>query len=180
MVEEGQDKSCIIKRDGNDVDIYIFDDIGDPIEYVDAIHLLRNHDVTKNINVWINTMGGDLYSTISLVNAIRQREMVTTIIDGAAYSAGSFIALASGRVGVQPHSSMLCHIMTTGEMGKASDMKGSLDYDINHYGCFASDIYRGFLSESEIKRMMSGEEFYFNDQEILERLNKRNNGRKKK
>lgn len=180
MADEEQDKSCIIKRNGNDVDIYIFNEIGDPIEYVDAIHLLRNHDRTKNINVWINTMGGDLYSTISLVNAIRQREMVTTIIDGAAYSAGSFIALASRRVGIQPHSSMLCHIMITSDIGKASDMKGSIDYDINHYGNFASDVYRGFLSDSEIKRMMNGEEFYFNDEEILERLNKRSNGRKKK
>lgn len=73
----------------------------------------------KDINVYIQSEGGDLFSGISAMTYIQNMTVrVNTVIDGFVASAASIIALGGHYIYMQKYATLLIHQISTGFFGK--------------------------------------------------------------
>jgi ATP-dependent protease ClpP protease subunit len=110
------------------VDIY--DEIGggggwfsDPgVTAVDFVATLAQ--ITGDLEIHINSPGGDVFEGLAIYNAIAQRPgNVVTVVDGLAASAASFIAMAGTQRIICPGAMMMIHDASGLCMGNAADMR---------------------------------------------------------
>lgn len=82
----------------------------------------------KNLTVWINSPGGDVYAASSIYTALKEHKgKVTVKIDGYACSAASVIAMAGDETLMSPTSIMMIHNPWSQMSGEAKDMRHAAD-----------------------------------------------------
>ncbi|MEU1733341.1 head maturation protease, ClpP-related [Streptosporangium sp. NPDC020145] len=110
------------------VDIYIYDEISaEGITAKDFTRDLRGI-TASNIELHLNTQGGDVYDGMTIYNALRRhRAHVTVIVDGLAASIGSVIAMAGDRIIMAPHSQMMIHEAWVRSVGDADETRKTAD-----------------------------------------------------
>jgi ATP-dependent Clp protease protease subunit len=88
---------------------------------------LNNYN-DKDITVWIDSYGGDVFAAAGIYNALKEHKgKVTTKIDGKAMSAASVIAMAGDEILMSPVSIMMIHNPLSAVRGYASDMRKQAD-----------------------------------------------------
>jgi len=113
----------------------------------------------KNITVWIDSWGGDVFAAAGIYNALKEHDGVVTVkVDGKAVSAASVIAMAGDRVLMSPVSIMMIHNPWTGARGEAKDMRHIADVldEVKEALINAYQAKTG-LSRNKISRMMDEE-----------------------
>lgn len=146
-------------------DLYIFGDIvawAWP-EYgeqsgVTIVNQLKGLDV-KNINVHINSYGGDVSEGLAIYNTLREHPaQITTICDGFACSAASVAFMAGDRRVMSPASLLMVHNAWTVAMGNAGALRKAAD-DIEAITQASVEAYKkvATISEDEIKALMDAE-----------------------
>jgi len=82
----------------------------------------------KNLTVWINSFGGDVFAGFGIYNALKEHKgRVVAKIDGYAMSIASVIAMAAAEVMVSPVSMMMIHNPWGGTQGESEDMRKYAD-----------------------------------------------------
>jgi len=123
----------------------------------------------KKLNIYINSLGGDLFAGQAIYSMIRRHKAKKTVyIDGLAASAASIIAMAGDTI-IMPHNSMLMiHNCLTIAMGNANDFRKLAD-DMDKIGESIVSVYtdRTALLESEVKQFMD-DETWFTAQEAVD------------
>ena len=107
-----------------EAEVYLFDEIGAWCDTAgDVVDTLRDLDV-DHIAVKINSPGGDVFDGIAIMNILKSHPAkVTTVVEGLAASAASFIAVGAGdEVVMMPHSQLMIHDAWGMSMGNAEDM----------------------------------------------------------
>lgn len=104
-------------------EVYLYDEIGyfgtSAQAFVDEIRAL---DVTS-IELHVNSPGGEVWDGIAILNCLRaHKATVTTIVDGVAASAASFIAMAGDEIVMARNSELMIHDAWGLCMGNAADM----------------------------------------------------------
>lgn len=108
---------------GDDVtDLLIYDEIGFfGVSAQDVTDSLA--DVTGDLNVRLNSPGGDVFDGVAIYNALSDHPgKVTVTVDGLAASAASFIAMAGDTVRMNRASQMMIHDASGLCIGNAGDM----------------------------------------------------------
>jgi ATP-dependent protease ClpP protease subunit len=96
---------------------------------------------SRAMEVHINSPGGDVFDGIAIYNAIAQRPgPVTTVVDGLAASAASFIAQAGKTRVVSPGSMMMIHDASGLCIGNAAEMRELADL-LDQVSGNLADIY---------------------------------------
>lgn len=124
-----------------DVEVFIYDDIGQfgisADEFVREFSEIR----ASRITVRINSDGGSVPEGVSIYNAIRRHKAhVTTIVDGMAASIASFITMAGDEVVMSPHAQMLIHDAQGVAMGDA-DTHSHLAGMLNKFSDDIASLY---------------------------------------
>lgn len=86
--------------------------------------------VSGDIEMHINSPGGDIYEGLTIYNRLKQRPgSIHVIVDGLAASAASFIAMAAspGKLEMAPRSEMMIHNGFTMAIGDAADLRKTAD-----------------------------------------------------
>jgi len=112
----------------NDDDAWIYEwlemDCATPNAFRDE---LAQYD-GKDITVWIDSYGGDVFAAAGIYNALKNHNgKITTKIDGKAMSAASVIAMAGDKVMMSPVAIMMIHNPLSSVHGYASDMRKQAD-----------------------------------------------------
>lgn len=158
----------------NTYKIYIDDDVAEPHNYREVVDTLLSANESDMVVMDINTYGGDLYSCIALVNAIRDCQAHTVAEVTQASSAGSFIALACDTCIPMPHSDFFIHeVQHGGGYGSNSTHVNRVLFMQKKQEAFFRDVYEGFLSEQEIEELLKGntkEGMYIDAEEAKVRL----------
>ena len=109
--------------------ISIYDEIGFfGVSAGDFLNDLRA--ITGDIQLNINSPGGDIFQSIAIYNTLKQHQgSVHVIIDGLAASAASFIAQAAspGLLEIAPHAQVMIHNGFTMAVGDAADLRKTAD-----------------------------------------------------
>lgn len=112
----------------SDDDSWIYEWLGIPAASPNAFRKeLANHK-GKNITVWIDSWGGDVFAAAGMYNALKEHKgKVTTKVDGKAVSAASVIAMAGDELFMSPVSIMMIHNPWLFAIGEAKDMRKSAE-----------------------------------------------------
>lgn len=153
-------------------DIYLYDEISwFGVTAADFADELRGITASR-INVHINSPGGDAFDGIAILNSLRNHPAaVTTIVDGLAASAASFIAMAGDTVQMADNSMMMIHDAFGLAYGNAADMRdlaGRLDQMSDNI----ATIYAGKAGDSASywRAQMKAETWYTADEAVKANL----------
>jgi len=158
-----------LKEDAtNDVaDLYIFGDItnygqwgkDDPDRSAYNIVDELREITASNINVHINSYGGDVFEGLAIYNTLRgSGKHITTICAGCACSAASVVFMA-GTERIMPRASMLMiHNAWTVAVGNSDELHKQAD-DLETITQASVEVYKqaASISEEEIKELMDNE-----------------------
>lgn len=125
--EEARDWFRIINKkdeEGNDVsEVFIFDEIGAWGTSADDFVKAVNEIESGQINVRINSPGGEVYDGIAIHNALKfHNAKVTATVEALAASAASFIAMSADEIVMLSNSEMMIHDAAGCCAGNAADM----------------------------------------------------------
>lgn len=155
----------------NNWTFHIDTDVTEPSYYRLMLETLESCSESDTVKILVNTAGGNAYSMISIINAIKNcKAEVTGYLAGEACSAGSAILIACNSWEIAPYTTMMIHTMSYGTGGKESDVNRHTQHMTEWNKSVVSDIYKGFLSEDEIERVLDGVELWLQYDQIIERL----------
>ncbi|MDH8702357.1 ATP-dependent Clp endopeptidase proteolytic subunit ClpP [Dysgonomonadaceae bacterium PH5-43] len=107
--------------------ILLYGDIGEWGEVTSADivgELLEMENEYERIDARINSMGGDVYSGIAIVNAFRNSKAnITIYVDGVAASMASIIALCGKPLYMSKYARLMLHSVRGGAYGTKDDLK---------------------------------------------------------
>lgn len=149
-------------------------DIVEPSEYRELMQVLTSMQQGDYLDLMINCFGGYLHTTIMLSGAIRScKGHVNGILNGVAMSGGSIILLSCHSVEVMPHSTFMAHTSNGYNQGKLSDTIRSVTSSSKQLEALYRDVYYGFYTDEEISDILDGKDSYIEFEEIVSRLEKR-------
>jgi ATP-dependent protease ClpP protease subunit len=114
----------------DEVDLHVYDVIGDPYEGTDAAQFVRDlSEITAStINLHINSPGGYVNDALAMYNALLNHPaFVNAYNDGHADSAASFLMQAADKRYIARNASMLIHPAQAIALGDEADMRASAD-----------------------------------------------------
>ena len=156
---------------------YIIDEIGEPDSFLDLINTLKTAEEHDTVFIYLNTPGGSLQTTVQVISAIRQsRATVVTCLEGEVCSAGTLIFLSGNRHIVNPNCTFMIHNYSQWLGGKGNEVALRVKYSEHYFKKLAMDLYNGFLTEEEIQSVIEGKDYWMESDEVIERLNRRNEG----
>jgi ATP-dependent protease ClpP protease subunit len=160
----------VIPRSCNDIYINLDATIDEPKTYRDVYDTLIKSNADDKIYVIINTHGGYISAMNQIVNNLLETKSETTAVIHDASSAGAGIALACDNIVVKHFGYMFIHNASTGSYGKINELDAFVEHRKRWVNEMSNALYRGFLTDVELKSMLDGKDFYFDKIEIEKRL----------
>lgn len=153
--------------------INIDDDVKEPYQYRIISETLAG--MTENdIAYWnINTHGGDLYTTVMLIDDIAEcaGQNLGKVVHGS--SAGSILGCVLDDCVVVPFGEMFLHEVQSHHFGGTSNQEKQLSFLRKQQDKIYKYVYKDFLTDGEIERLCKGEEFYLDAEDCNARFEKR-------
>ena len=112
-----------------------------------------------DIDLWINSPGGDCYAAAQIYNMLMEyKGNVAVKIDGIAASAASVVAMAGSSVEISPLGMLMIHNPMTVSIGDTHEMERTITFlsEIKESIINAYEIKTG-LSRAKISRLMDAE-----------------------
>lgn len=151
--------------------IQIYEDIGHPDEYRDELNLINTSTEMDTIVLDICTDGGVLDTAMLFKRALFNTPAHTVAIIGpACSSAGSILALSCEEHVLDDTSNLMIHTSTYGLVAKDTDIYEHANFSRKQLRKLYEDVYSGFLSESDLEDVIKGTPFYFDADQLAERL----------
>lgn len=154
--------------------------IGAKQEYRQLFQLLYNANSDDIVRFFIGGPGGDLDTTLEIINAVNCTDAtVVGILTGSAASAHGILALAMPTLQVCERARLMIHNASAGNYGKLQEITSAVGSTVKTCHDLFDEVYSGFLTEGEMKDLFIGKDFYFDSDEIMKRLKRREDYHKK-
>lgn len=152
-------------------EFYLSGEILDAEEYIEWFDQIRNSSAADTIRIYINSTGGDLYTTLQFLRVMSETPAtIVTSVEGACMSAATMIFLHGDQQEVTPHSLFMFHNYSAGVFGKGGEMYDQLQFERKWSENFMREVYAGFLTPEEISSMMHNKDIWMTSDEVVERL----------
>ena len=137
--------------------------------YTELLHTNILYGLNSHINLYINTYGGDFFSTMSIVDAMRVSPIpIHTIIDGIAASGGSIISIHGNKRFITKNSYILIHQLRGATQGTFEDIKDDME-NSNKHMIQMKNMYKkkSKMTAKQIAEILK-HDFYLNAEEALD------------
>lgn len=171
LFQEDQSTNSFSKPAARVHEFYLSGPIEDAENYIDWFDTIRNASSTDAIRIYINSPGGDLYTTLQFLRVIGESEAhITTSVEGACMSAATMIFLHGHSQEVTPHSLFMFHDYSSGTFGKGGEQYDQIQFERQWSRKFLTEVYAGFLTDQEIESMMHNKDIWMDSEEVIRRL----------
>lgn len=169
-------KYYALEENGDTADLYIFGEISsygqwyedDPDRSAYNIVNELKKVSAKNINVHINSMGGDVGEGLAIYNTLKNSSKnVTTYCDGFACSAASVVFMAGSERVMSRETLLMIHNAWMQSVGNADDLRKDAD-DLDKINETMSNAYlEGTnISKEDLKTLMDNETWITADEAV--------------
>jgi len=159
---------------------YISGEIENPSKYSNWFNQIRHCPPTDIVKFYINSEGGSLMTAIQFMRVIREcKAPVVASVEGACMSAATMIFLMADSYEISPHSIFMFHDYSGGTIGKGGEMVDQLHHERKWSERFLTEVYKSFLTPSEIKSILDGKDIWMNAEEVVSRLQTKSKSLKK-
>lgn len=130
----------------------------DEVRAGDAEHVLAQlrRDPAADVEVRINSPGGDVAAGLAIFNALRPRKPVV-FIDGIAASIASLIAMAGARIAAAQNALIMVHDPWTDTTGNAGALRRTADLLDKHRDAMLGAYARTGLARDELIELLASE-----------------------
>lgn len=155
--------------------IDIIGEISDASQFSNAISVLNMVDEESDIVVNLQTNGGSLSATDSLIHALRKTKAnVHFCATGTVHSAGSLLLLEANSFELSEGFHSLIHCGSLGNGGAFNQYKSQAAFDVMYMERTMRNAYRFFLSDDEIENVLKGQDLWLDAEEWMQRSEARN------
>jgi ATP-dependent Clp protease protease subunit len=129
---------------------------------------LRAFGEIENLDVRINSMGGDVFDGVTIYNRLKQLNAnITVYVDGLAASIASIIAMAGDEIIMSEGSLFMIHSPMTGVFGNQRDMEEKIQVlDTIEEEMLSIYAKRTGMSRSELRTMVHAETWFGSEEAI--------------
>lgn len=160
---------------------YLSSEIGDPDDYTTMIHEIRNCRNTDVVKIHINCPGGNLFTTIQILQAMGECQgHIIASVEGACMSAATMIFLCADEYEITNHSMFLFHNYSGGTFGKGGEMYHGMVHERKWSESLLRDLYSDFLTDFEISELINDKDMWMDASEVIQRIEKRGKALSKK
>lgn len=147
----------------------------EPRYYRNVTDICLQAQEDDQIHFHLNSGGGSFSALSTCLDAISRTDAITVaVIQGDCSSAASILALHCDIVDVGLYATMLCHHASFPiPFQKAADVESMVQHYSENLRDVIQNTYEGFMTPAEIKEMLDGKQFYMNSEEIVTRLEAR-------
>jgi ATP-dependent protease ClpP protease subunit len=175
MLEQPTKKGIQPKTIGHLYEFYISGPIEGPEDYIEMFDKMRHATEMDVIKLYINSPGGSLSTAIQFLRVAAESDAeIITSAEGECMSAATIMFLSGDSFEVTPHSMFMFHNYSGGAFGKGGEMIDQLQYERKWSERLLKDVYKNFLTEEEILSMLNNKDIWMDGEDVIERLNKRN------
>jgi ATP-dependent protease ClpP protease subunit len=154
-------------------EFYLSGPVLDAEEYIEWFDVIRNASAVDTIRIYINSPGGDLYTTLQFLRVMSDTEAtIITSVEGACMSAATMIFLHGHNHEITPHSLFMFHNYSAGTFGKGGEMYDQLQFERKWSENFMTAVYKDFLTPEEIQSMLNNRDLWMTSEEVMARLEK--------
>jgi len=150
---------------------YLVGNIGDPEEYLELCHALRNCSAQDQFIIRLNSSGGQVRSGNQIINALKECPATTIgFIEADCGSMSTFVFLACDTWGVSPYAEWFGHTVSSGSWGKECETFEASQFLRKQTHKRVMEEYNSFLFPEEIESLLKGSDIYLDADQIMERL----------
>ena len=150
---------------------YLVDNIGEASDYIELCDVLRSASPNDEVLIRINSGGGSLATANMIVNAIRESQAhVHGFIESTCASAATLVYLACHSYSLSEDADMMVHTSSSMYGGKEHEQHSYVTFSRKKIHKMVRDRYAGFLTEKEIENVLNGQDYYFDSEDVAERL----------
>ena len=158
----------------NILKIYFDENIKEPKYYRPLLNRISSLGQYDQIHIVMNSYGGNLDGTLAILDALENTQAkVNCEIQGTVASAGSIIALSCENIYVSPYAEMMIHSASFGGSGHQSAVMSRLAHIDTRVKKLMQNVYQDFLTPAELEEVFLGKEYWFDSDEIIARLERR-------
>ena len=155
----------------NTYDYKLFGEITEVDDYFDLIDALNYASPDDEFIIRIHSGGGLLGTADVIINAIQNTQArVHGHIESLCGSAATIIFLNCHSYSISPRSEFFVHTASSGTIGKEHENYASIIFDRKRVHKMVRDAYEGLLTDQEIDNVLKGQDYYFDADELGERL----------
>ena len=155
----------------NTYDYKLFGEITEVDDYFDLIDALNYASPDDEFVIRIHSGGGLLGTADVIINAIQNTQArVHGHIESLCGSAATIIFLNCHSYSISPRSEFFVHTASSGTIGKEHENYASIMFDRKRVHKMVRDAYEGLLTDQEIENVLKGQDYYFDADELGERL----------
>jgi len=166
-----QDDRTFHKQLVNVHEFYLSGEVESPEEYIQWFDTIRHAGETDVVKIYINSPGGDVFTTIQFMRALQETSAnVVMSVEGVCASAATMIFLCGDSFEVSEHSMFMFHNYSSGVFGKGGEMFDQLKHEREWSSNLLKDVYKDFLTETEIASILDNKDIWMTGDEVIERL----------
>jgi len=161
-------------------ELYLTGEIESAENYIEWFQTIRHASETDIIKIYINSPGGDAFTAIQFIRALQETDATVVMsVEGMCASAATMIFLQGHSFEVSEHSVWMIHSYSSGIVGKGHEIHSQAMFDKSWSEKMIRDVYKDFLNEKEINRVIDGADLWMNGDEVVKRLEKKGKKMKK-
>lgn len=164
-------------------EVFLDESIAEPEYYRNVVSLLRNQVADQDdVEIYISNGGGLAHTGSLLTDAMKAcKGRLIGYLSGQVCSAATFIALQCDDWVVGDDVCFMIHTCSFGVAGDHSKVKDQHEFIQEWNEKLFRRTYEGFLTDEEIDTALTfGKEYWFNSDEVIERLSRYNQLKLKK
>jgi len=152
-------------------EFYLSGEIDSPENYIEWLQAIRHASEADVIKIYINSPGGDAFTAIQFIRAIQESDATIIMsVEGMCASAATMIFLQGHSFEVSEHSVFMAHSYSSGIVGKGHEIHSQAMFDKGWSEKMLREIYKDFLTEKEITRVIDGADLWMEGEEVIRRL----------
>lgn len=173
-MDEYGDMIQIVSVTSQIINIHIDGEILEPEHYREAFNIIRDANESDLINLYINSIGGDVSTFVEFYNLITECKARVVAYVYMAYSAAVLLALSCDEIVLTEFCSFLIHAPSGETTGRVNEIKSHSDFFDKWSKEIMVSLYKGFLTDKELEKVLDGAEIWYSKKEIEKRLENRN------
>lgn len=169
-----QDERTFHKQLVNVHEFYLNGEIDSAENYIQWFDTIRHAGESDIIKVYINSPGGDVFTAIQFMRTLQETSAnVVMSIEGLCASAATMIMLCGESFEISDHSMFMFHNYSGGTVGKGGEMLDQLQHERKWSEKLLRDVYKDFLTDSEIVSVLDNRDIWMDGEEVVKRLKTR-------
>lgn len=166
-----QDERLYIRPIAQVHEFYLSGEIESSETYIEWFQTIRHATENDIIKLYINSPGGDTFTAIQFIRALQESDATIIMsVEGMCASAATMIFLQGHSFEVSEHSAFMVHSYSSDIAGKGHEIHSKAIFDKGWSETMLREIYKDFLTEKEITKVIEGADIWMDGTEVIKRL----------